>query len=477
MLQKQNKYSRLVTNTLLLGISSFSSKILSVLLTRLYTTVLGVAAYGSKETLEQTANVLIPLMGLGIAQAVIRFGLDKDIPADNVFTNGLVTILLGLTGIVLVSPIFSLIPHLQNEILLMIVYMFTSCLRLLCCQFVRSQMRIRLYAIDGILASLYTVGFNMLYLVYFKMGTTGYFLSIISADLASTLGLFIVMGLWRYINFKQFNKPLFLQMLRYSLPLVPSTISWWLVSTSDRFFITYIVGQSATGLYGVAAKPSGIVSVISTFFTEAWQISAVTDGQDEDKGAFFSTVYAAVMAVAFIIGGGLIFFCQLAVRLLSGNAEYYEAWRYVPFLAISSVFTFLQSFMSSVFVVEKKSTLTLYSVLIGAGTSLALNSVLIPILGLYGAGIANMSSSMVIFVVRAIMARRFITMRYQPVKLLINTALILAETMVMILRPWGWIAWCGLALMGLIGLNVKELVVAAQHVFFAKKKHEKESKL
>ncbi|MFV0351074.1 MAG: polysaccharide biosynthesis C-terminal domain-containing protein [Oscillospiraceae bacterium] len=463
-LQKQNKYSRLVTNTLLLGISSFSSKILSFLLTKLYTSVLSEAMWSEADAVVQTANLLIPLMTLGIAQAVIRFGLDKDIPSENVFTNGFVTILLGLAGILLLSPVFSLAPHLNGNIILLLIYMLTSSMRLLFCQFVRSQMLIKLYAVDGILATLYTVLFNVLFLVKWQMGVTGYLLATIATDLLSALGLFIIARLWRYIKFGGMDKTLFVQMLKYSLPLVPATISWWLANASDRFFIMYMVGGEANGLYVAASKPPGLVSAVSTFFTEAWQISAVTDGQDEDRGRFFSTVYGALMAVAFLIGGGLILFSKIIVRMLVSRTSYHAAWIYVPLLAISSVFTFLQSFMSSVFVVEKKSSLSLYSVLIGAATSIALNATLIPFIGVFGACIANLTSSVVIFLVRVFMARKFIKINYQPLKLIVNSALIMAEALIMMMQLSYWPIWCGAILLVLVALNGSALLKTVQQM-------------
>ncbi|MBO5929001.1 MAG: hypothetical protein J6Q42_03160, partial [Clostridia bacterium] len=71
-----DKYKRLLSNTVIFAISTFSSKMLSFFLTRLYTEVLTQGEYGVTDMLQQSGNLLLPLITLGIINAVLRFGLD-----------------------------------------------------------------------------------------------------------------------------------------------------------------------------------------------------------------------------------------------------------------------------------------------------------------------------------------------------------------------------------------------------------------
>ena len=83
-----NKYKKLVSNTLIFAIGSFGSKILLLLLTRLYTGNINPGDNSTKELLEQTANFLIPIITFSIADAVIRYGIDKNFDNRNIFTSG-----------------------------------------------------------------------------------------------------------------------------------------------------------------------------------------------------------------------------------------------------------------------------------------------------------------------------------------------------------------------------------------------------
>ncbi|MDL2324681.1 polysaccharide biosynthesis C-terminal domain-containing protein [Ruminococcaceae bacterium OttesenSCG-928-A16] len=462
-LGEKNKYTRLLSNTALFGISTFSSKILSFLLTRLYTSVLAVASYGIVDIVTACANLLIPLVSLGISNAVIRFGLEKGVSKQGVFTGGLTAIFSGFSLLLLLWPALGQVTVLQGQLPFLYLYVLMSCLRTLCCQFVRAKMLLRLYAIDGILSTAYTVGFNVLFLVVLKMGTTGYLLSIIAADTLSAVGLFLVARLHQYVRFKGFDKVLYKAMLKYSLPLVPAAMFWWVTNASDRFFISYMMNTEYNGLYAAANKLPSVVAIFTTIFTEAWQLSAITDGQGKDREKFFSQIFAALMGVSFVAGAGLILTCKLFMRFLVAPA-FFEAWRYVPLLIISTIFSCLVTFLNSVYMVEKRSGLSLVTMMVGAGSNLILNAALIPFFGVNGAAFATMVSYMLVFVVRALNTRRFIHINFSVPKIVLNSLLLLAQAFVMIYQPSGWVAWCSLLMLGVFALNFVSLLRGAKQL-------------
>ena len=458
-----NKYTRLLSNTALFAMSTFSSKVLSFLLTRLYTGYLSEASFGIVDLVVASSNLLIPLVSLGISNAVIRFGLEKGVSKEGVFTGGLVAIASGFGVLLCFIPLVDNISLLQGQVGLMYVYVLISCLRTLCCQFVRAKLYTRLYALDGILSTLYTVGFNVLFLVVLKLGTLGYLLSIICADALSVVFLSCMAKLWHFIRFKGFDFSLYKQMLRYSLPLVPALMFWWVTNASDRYFISYICGPAENGLYAAAYKIPTIVTILSTIFTEAWQLSAVTDGMGKGRERFFSQVYGAVLSIAFLAGGGLIFTCRWIMSLLVAP-DYYIAWRYVPLLVISAVFSSLVAFLNSVYMVEKKSNLSLVTMMAGAIANLALNAWLIPLFGPNGAAFATFISYLLVFVIRALNTRHLIRIRFQPVKCIFNTFILLCMTAILLNELKYWPLWCALLLVAICAVNMGTLLRGMKQV-------------
>ena len=71
-----DKYGKLVSNTMLLSIGSFGSKLLVFFMVRFYTGYLTPADYGTADLITQTATLLIPLVTLGITESVFRFAVN-----------------------------------------------------------------------------------------------------------------------------------------------------------------------------------------------------------------------------------------------------------------------------------------------------------------------------------------------------------------------------------------------------------------
>ena len=214
-----DKYKRLVSNTMLFAISTFSSKLLSFVMAPLFSYWFETQEMnGIKELLNQCASLLIPLVSLGIANAVIRFGLEKGIRKSAIYMNGLVSIGMGFVLLLLLYPLLSRIALFRDYIALLYVYLLVSCLRTLNCQFCRARQLNRLYAIDGILCTITTCGFYVLFLRVLNMGPTGYLLAIICADGLSALFLFAVTKTWRFLDFKRFDTKLLKNCLLYTSP-------------------------------------------------------------------------------------------------------------------------------------------------------------------------------------------------------------------------------------------------------------------
>ena len=252
-----DKYSKLAGNTLIFAISSFSSKLLTLIVQPFLTYAMAeISDLGLSKILSQYANLLIPFVSMGMSNAIIRFGLDKGNSEKQVFTNGLLTILGGFGILVLCWPIAQFLPDMAQYGLLIYIYVLMSCLRTLCTQFVRSRQWNKLVAVDGVLCTVATMAFYVLYLVGFKWGANGYLLAIISGDLSSVLFLMFTGKLWNYVELKGINKDLWKQMLRFSLPMIPAQISFWIINASDLFFVRG-AGRFHCGKRAAAAAHTG----------------------------------------------------------------------------------------------------------------------------------------------------------------------------------------------------------------------------
>lgn len=436
-----NKYKFLMSNTGLFFISTFSSKFLVFLLMPIYTAVLTPGEYNSVDIMTQTANLLIPLVSLGISNSVIRFGLDKKYSKSGVFTTSALTLGAGYIILLACYPLLMKIDLVQNYIAYLYLYLLMSCTRTLVQQFARAKTYTRLYAVDGILATVNTLILVYLLLIKFKLGAIGYILATIGADFLSIIFISAVSGCWKYFDISKVNKKLTKEMLGYCLPLIPASIFWWITNVSDRYLVTYMVSESVSGIYAISYKIPSIIMLFATIFTEAWQISAVKESGTVQTGSFFKTVFKAYQSVVFIVGAGLILICRPLISFMV-DAKYYSAWTFIPVLILATIFSCFSGFMSSIYMVEKKGVENLVTMMAGAFSNIGMNILLIPKMGAQGAAIATFVSYLLVFILRALSTKKYINVSISPVYMGLNLLLMGALSWAMVMEIQYWLPIC-----------------------------------
>lgn len=445
-----NLYRNLISNTVLFGISTFGARFLTFLLTPFYTRVLSSAEYGITDLLIQTGNLIIPIASVGIANGVIRYGLERSSNKASVFTTGILVTLAGFFVLALASPLLDQLTFLSGYVRLVLLYVLAANLHSICNQFARALGHVRLFALDGILRTVLTILLNILLLAVFPMGAAGYVLANVLADGIAAVFVFSAAKEWRYLRLSSLSRPEAGRMLRYSAPLVPSTLCSWIINISDRYLIALLIGSAATGIYAVSNKVPNILMNVAGIFTSAWQLSALAEQPKAEKERFFSNVYAVYSAIAFVTASGVILTARLSTRLLAAP-EYYEAWRYVPVLTLATTFACLGSFLSSIYMVEQRSTATLVTTMLGAACNLAGNFFLIPLWGSMGAAVSTLFSYILIFTVRALHTRSMLRIhwalhRLLPCVLLLCIQCFLMEREVPCLPMWSCLCFAAVAL-------------------------------
>ena len=425
------KYSMLVSNTILFAVSNFGSKLVSLFIQPYLTYALeSPDVMGVTKLMQAVTNLLIPVVSLGVSYAVIRFGLDKNQDKASVFMNGLATILLGFGLMVLCWPAVRLIPNAADYLVLLYLCVLASCLRTLCTQFIRARMRNRLVAADGVMTTASLLLFYLLFLSVLNMGATGYLLALFCSDLCSAVFVFVAGGCGKFFDLRKFDRPLWGEMLRYCVPMIPAAISFWIINASDQFYVQAMCdgvgGRSSeawVGLLGVGYFLPQLITFVGQFFYEAWQLSAVTE--EEERETFFNRVFRAFASVLFCCAAGIIWLCQPLMNLF--RADYFEAWQFVPFLVLASMCTCLNNFLNSVYVVYKRSSSSLVTMLAGAALNLVLNCLFILWFGPVGVTSASFLSLLLVFLLRAYSTRGLLVINFQPGRMLVNLGLILAE--------------------------------------------------
>lgn len=458
-----DKYKKLASNTLIFAIGTFSSKILSFLLMPFVTRMMGTGDYGSADLIQQTVNVLIPVVTLQVNSAALRFSLDRAKNKADVFTVGVRTTLIGFVIFLFFSYPISLITindfNLGEYILLIVLFVLVSSFRQLCQQFVRGSGYVKLFAIDGIISTATTLLFTILFLGPFKWGVTGYIMAIIASDACSVIFFTVTAKLYRYVKPKVLEKSITAQMLKYCVPLIPTVILWWIINVSDRYMITYFVGSSANGLYTAASKIPNFVILFSQIFIDAWQLSAVDEQENKEARAhFFTKVFRVYSGGVFAVASGLILFCQFITKILVSDA-FYDSWQYVPILIIATTYSCIVNFLASVYMAEKKSVMSLLTASSGAVTNIVLNFVFIPIMGANGAALATVCAFLVVFVTRGLNTRKYIKINFKLPLMIAETVILVGQSALILYYQKGVVLYAVEAVLFavMLVLNIKPI--------------------
>lgn len=452
------KYKRLLSNTAILGAGTFISKLLVFLLMPLYTALLSTAEFGTADILTQTANLLIPLASLGISDGLFRFALDSDKQKRReVFGSALGVLVAGMPMLALFIQILRLFGIYDGYLLLLFFYVCSANLHLICANYLRACDRTKAFALQGIANTVLTILLNVLFLVVFDMGILGYVLSVAVSDLLITVAIFFICKLYGEVRFNLKNRELINSMLKFSIPYIITTLMWMITSSSDRFIVAAFSGTEENGLYAAAYKLPTLISLAGGVFIEAWQFSSVNDARPEERAKFFGDVYRNYVGIMFMGGSAIVAASKLLTKMLLDDA-YYSSWQYVPVLSIAMIFSAFSAFMGSVYFLEKKSLRSFVTAGVGALTNILLNFILIPHFGAMGASVATVISYVVAFVIRACDTGKYLRFDVCWFKVAVNSILLIAQTVLMLLEPPYWILWQIGFLVFMLAFNGREIV-------------------
>lgn len=425
-----NRYKKLFSNSVVFAIGNLGSKMITFFMVPLYTHYLTTSEYGQSDLISTLVSLLTPIFTLSVIDAVFRFAMDKESDNNEVLTNGFLISTISFIIFILLTPIIKNVSYGMFVCLLT----YASALESMLQQFARGIGESKLYAFTGILMTVITVISNLIFLVSMGWRLKGYLLSLLLAQVGGFVFLFIVLKCWQYINFRSVDKVLIKRMLVYSVPMIPNTISWWLSNSANKVFISLILSTAANGIYAVANKIPSLISVFVTIFTQAWQISAIEEFKSKDSGNFFSQIMNLTVGILFIGVALLTLFAKPIVAILATPA-YFSAWKIVPWLGLAVLYSSLSSFLGTIYTSSMQTKYLFVTTVCGALANIISNLILIPVLGLIGAGVSAALAFVMVSIMRFRDSKKFIKLIVDKKRWIISQILVFVEIFVLYFLP------------------------------------------
>ena len=447
----KNRIAFLLGNTLVFALGGLAIKAVSLVLMPLYTTALTAGEYGTAELLNSAIEIVLPLLSLGVVEALYRFSIDDDVPKDELFAGSLMVLGGGVVCAGALCALGCVLWDMEHAAAFFVLFC-SVCLFKATTQLARGLGHVRRFVLYGLINALAMVVSTYLLLVRAHLGVEGYLWSFTIGYLVGGLVAFLGSAEYRLLAPFRVDRDLLRRMLVYSLPLVPNLLSWWLVSVSGRYVVLWGSGVVAAGLFTAASKMPALVNIVASVFQQAWQYSTAREIDSPDRGAFFGVVMRGY-SLATLTVAGLVIALNRPISRVMLQAEFAEGWRYVPLLMLVASFGVISIFFESFYQALKNSGVLMASTALGAGVNVVLGVALVPFMGPWGAGLAGAVAYMLVLVVRARDLRRRINLPIDRLRLGYQLALLISITACMSFDGGSWLNGAVWACLGLLATS------------------------
>jgi len=449
----------LAKNTLLIAISRVSTQLVMFLMLPLYTAVLSPGEYGAVDLIISYGSLFAPLIMLNVQQAIFRFLIDAR--SDREIQHKIITNAVEIT--VVVSLMTALIYFIANFFVdipfatAMAFYFASFIISDLVLQIARGLGRTKAFAITGIVQGVLTVVLNLIFMLPLQMGASGMLLGIALGLLIPAIILALVIGAHRSIKLSARDSATKRQLLGFSLPLMPNSISWWVFNASDRTIISVVLGVAANGIYAVTNKFANIANSFSAIFYASWSESAVLAINDPDRDEFFSKV-ANMMLKAFSTLGILIMCATPIIFPLLVNESFDEALLYLPILILGTIFNTVVSFYSAIYIAKKLTKQVTNTSIVAAVINLVVCLGLVWFIGIWAAAISTVVAYGTMAVYRHHDMKKYVTITYRKSTFMVLTLLYLVAVALYYMDTlWASIAGLIIAVISAYLLNRHEI--------------------
>lgn len=401
---------RLIINTLFIAIGNMGAKIVSFLLLPLYTSILTTEEYGDYDYVITISSFILPIVTLCLHEAMFRFLIENDSEQSkkNIIsaTSTIISVCCLILLIICLILKFTINP---KYIIYLLIYTIASVVYTYSNSILRGIGKTKLYAILSSCKNILQVILNVLAVLVFKAGIEGLFISIIFSEFLAFIVNVFVSKLWLYISFKNLKFRLVVKMFKYSIPLIPNSISSTILTLSDRIMITLILGSSANGIYAISCKFPSIIDTVYHYFYTSWSESSarVLNNKTEDVTKFYNTLLKQINNIVFSCLAIITILMPILFRIfIKGN--YVEGFECVPFLMLGTYFNCIAKYYAGIFTAYQKTGMLLISTFLSAILNVVLNLFLLKTIGIIWASITTCISNFAMLLLRLISSQKLV---------------------------------------------------------------------
>jgi len=407
---------RLATTGAAYTAASIVSKLIAVALLPLYTRYLTPADYGNAEVMFAAVVSASIFVRLGTIEALLRFYYKEGEDPARVVAISFAALfwlatLVALVALPFAGPISEALldksaPDLARIsigglwVLTMNEYLLTL---------FRLEERARAFFLTTIVNVLLAIGLTIVLVVGADEGARGL---LIGSYASGAVVVAALIGVHRRRLSLGFDRRLLRRLLRFGLPTMPAELSLYALNFVDRLILLRSAGAAAAGLYSLAVKFAQAVNVLVRGFQLAWPPLAYSiRDDDEARRAYAAVVTWFVAGCAFVVTG-LWLLSRWIVRALAAP-EFFGSYKAIGLVATGVTLYALYMVLVVILGRTARTEFNFPATIAALVANVALNLLLIPPLGIVGAGLALVASYLVVLALMYVFTQRLFPVPYE----------------------------------------------------------------
>lgn len=188
-----------------------------------------------------------------------------------------------------------------------------------------------------------------------------------------------------------------------SLPLIFNGIAYLLINQCDRLMINSMLDSASAGIYSFCYSCALPASVVCSAMNSAWTPEFFSMMKDGKRGTIVSRSNG-YMASITMISAMIMLICPEVLMVL-GTPDYYSGIPMLPIVVMAYYFQYLYTWPVNCEFFYKKTTWMTGATIVATVVNIGMNSLLIPLIGVFGAALASLIAFVLLFVMHDLIAR------------------------------------------------------------------------
>lgn len=415
-----SREKELIKNTIILSLGNFLPQLTSLITLPILTAFMTKTEYGTYDLINTVVSLIMPIITIRVESAAFRFMIEyrNDQEKSSQVVSSILFFSMFSSVIVTVMSIFIFYPVSVQDKVLIIIYIIFHIVLADLMQIARGYSLNVRFSLAAIINSMVYMFGTLLFIQIAQLGLTGVLLSLIVGEIAASLFLAVSTKINSVFSYHYFSLNMLKEMIQYSWPLVPNSLSLWVMNLSDRLIVTTFLGLEQNAVYTVANKIPSLLGTAQGIFASAWQENASIAVSDNDSNEYYSRMFESFLCVltgilCCLIGCSPILF-DLIIR-----GDYGESHPQTAILFAGMFFSATSSFLGGIYVAHKRTRSVGMTTIVAAGINFLINICFVKRIGLYAASISTLVSYVILTIYRMYDIQKLQKMTYCYKKYLI----------------------------------------------------------